>query len=76
MGSPWKNAPLVGLNANWSKVVIDKDSGTVNHRAYTFWMLEQVLEALHRRPIYSKKRKVRGPSCAINTRRRMGKYSP
>ena len=22
----WKNAPLVGLNANWSKVVIDKDS--------------------------------------------------
>ncbi|MCU4949033.1 hypothetical protein OCF15_28895 [Bacillus cereus] len=27
----WKNAPLVGLNANWSKVVIDKDSGTVNH---------------------------------------------
>lgn len=48
----WKNAPLAGLNANWSKVVIDKDSGTVNHRAYTFWMLEQVLEALHRHDLY------------------------
>ena len=48
----WKNAPLVGLNANWSKVVIDKDSGTVNHRAYTFWMLEQALEALHRHDLY------------------------
>ncbi|MDF9513022.1 Tn3 family transposase [Bacillus paranthracis] len=40
------------MNANWAKVVIDKDSGTVNHRAYTFWMLEQVLEALHRHDLY------------------------
>ena len=48
----WKNAPLVGLNAHWSTLVIDKDSGTVNHRAYTFWMLEQVLEALHRHDLY------------------------
>ncbi|MCC2458355.1 MULTISPECIES: Tn3 family transposase [Bacillus] len=48
----WKNAPLVGLNTNWSKIVIDKKTRTVNHRAYTFWMLEQVVDALRRHDLY------------------------
>ncbi len=48
----WRNAPLVGLNTNWSKIVVDKKTRTVNHRAYTFWMLEQVVDALRRHDLY------------------------
>jgi hypothetical protein len=48
----WKNAPIGGLNAGWAKVVIDKHKETVHHRAYTFWMLEQTLEALRRHDLY------------------------
>lgn len=48
----WKNAPLGGLNAAWAKVVMDEHRGVVNHRAYTFWMLEQTLDALRRHDLY------------------------
>ncbi|MGR5966556.1 hypothetical protein ACT7DB_30430 [Bacillus cereus] len=52
----WKNAPLAGLNANWSKVVIDKDSGTVNHRAYTFLDARTSIRSFaSTRSIYSRK---------------------
>lgn len=48
----WKNAPITGINASWSKIVIDKHRESVNPRAYTFWVLEQVLEALRRHDLY------------------------
>lgn len=48
----WTNAPLDGLSAGRVKIVIDKDRGTVNHRAYTFWMLERALDALRRHDLY------------------------
>lgn len=48
----WKNSPLDGLSAGWANIVIDKDRGTVNHRAYTFWMLERTLDALRRHALY------------------------
>nr|WP_260631979.1 Tn3 family transposase [Bacillus cereus] len=40
------------MSAGWAKVVIDKDRGMVNHRAYTFWMLERALDALRRHDLY------------------------
>lgn len=49
----WKQAPTAGMNASWQKEVIeDQQKGQVNPRAYTFWALEQMVEALRRHDVY------------------------
>ncbi len=48
----WKEAPIAGINPSWQKVIIDEEDGSVNPRFYTFWVLEQMLEALRRHDLY------------------------
>jgi TnpA family transposase len=47
----WIDAPIAGMTASWRKVVIDEHD-RVNPRAYTFWVLEQMWEAIRRHDIY------------------------
>jgi hypothetical protein len=47
-----KQVPLSGMNKSWRKIVVDNRNGQIDPRAYTFWVLEQVLEALKRHDLY------------------------
>jgi hypothetical protein len=48
----WRHAPSTGMNASWRKEVYGEQEEQVNQRAYTFWVLEQVLEGLRRHDLY------------------------
>ena len=50
---PAKDPPQEVLTNAWRRYVFRKDSG-VNIHAYTFWMLDQLVTALHRRDVFTK----------------------
>ena len=46
-----ENAPLNTVPKNWASWVVKKD-GMINRKAYTFCILEQLVEGLHRRDLF------------------------
>lgn len=49
----WKEAPIPGMTTSWKKIaIVDENISKVQPRAYTFWVLERMLEALRRHDIY------------------------
>lgn len=48
---PWEQAPVTGMTAAWQKVVYD-ENGQIQQRAYTFWVLTRVHEALRRHDLF------------------------
>jgi TnpA family transposase len=48
---PWKQAPVTGMTTPWQKVVYDEND-QIQQRAYTFWVLIRLHEALRHHDIF------------------------
>jgi len=48
----YANAPLDRITASWKKLVVKSSTNKINPCAYTFWVIEKVLEALKNRDIF------------------------
>jgi len=48
----WIGMPPSSMTASWQKVVFNENNSRIQPRAYTFWVLEQMIEALRRHDIY------------------------
>lgn len=48
----FENAPVVGISANWNRVVIKGSVNKVNPCAYNFWSIKKMIEGIKSHDIY------------------------
>lgn len=46
------DAPLNSITPSWRKIVVNDANNKINSCAYTFWVIERMLEALRHHDVY------------------------